>query len=152
MRTSRLLAALVVLLTSTRFGFGLMTEIIGPVKDRSYLTVDYPGRPAGMVKILQHDGSPAVLDPPPWPGGEIMITFPYADRITVDGEGYFRVFFTPEQFKELKARRVEKNIYLPDFASKGSSTALYAFPAAKLSLDKAAAGEVRIASPRAKKK
>ena len=103
-------------------------------------------------RLLFDDGSPATLDPPPWPGAEISITFSYAGRITLDEEGYFRVFFTPEQFENVKAKRIRKNIYIPDSERKGRSTALYAFPAMKLSLDKEEAGEIRIARPRAKNK
>jgi hypothetical protein len=103
-------------------------------------------------RLLFDDGSPAILDPPPWPGAEIFISFSYAGRITLDKEGYFRVFFTPEQFEEVKAQPIRRNIYIPDPETKGRGTALYAFPAAKLSLDKAEAGEVRIARPRPKNK
>jgi len=103
-------------------------------------------------RLLFEDGSPAILDLPPWPGAEISITFSYAGRITLDEEGYFRVFFTSEQFENLKAKRIRKNIYIPDFERKGRSTARYAFPAMKLSLDKEEAGEIRIARPRPKNK
>ena len=98
-------------------------------------------------RLLFDDGSPAVLDPAPWPGAEISITFSYAGRITIDKEGYFKVFFTPNQFEAVKAQRNRKNIYIPDFERKGRSTARFGFPAEKLSLDKAEAGELRIAKP-----
>ena len=95
-------------------------------------------------RLLFEDGSPAVADPPAWPGAEISITFPYAGNITVDNEGYFKVFFTPEQFEDVKAKRSGRNIYIPDFEAKGRSTARHTFPATKLSLDKTLAGEIRI--------
>jgi hypothetical protein len=101
-------------------------------------------------RLLFDDGSPAVLDPPPWPGAGISINFPYCSQITIDAQGYFRVFFTPEQFEAVKEQRSRKNIYIPDFDTTGRSTARFAFPAAKLSLDKAEAGEMRIARPRRK--
>ena len=99
-------------------------------------------------RLLFDDGSPAILDPPPWPGAEISITFSYAGRITLDEEGYFRVFFTREQFKDVTAQPVRNNIYIPDPETQGQSTARYAFPAMKLSLNKDRAGEMRIAKPR----
>jgi hypothetical protein len=113
-------------------------EVAGPTQ--SY----YFGR------LLFEDGSPAILDPLPWPGAEISITFPYAGRITIDEEGYFQVFFTLEQFVSVKARPIRKNIYIPDPEAKGRSTARYAFPALKLSLEKEQAGEIRIERPRPK--
>ena len=104
-------------------------------------------------RLLFDDGSPAILDPPPWPGAKISITFSYAgSTITLDKEGYFRVFFTPEQFEKLKTEPIRKNIYIPDSERKGGSTARYAFPATKLSLDKDKAGEIRIPRPRPKNK
>jgi hypothetical protein len=105
-----------------------------------------------LGRLLFEDGSPAVLDPPPWPGAEISLTFPFAGRITVDEQGYCKVFLTPGQFEEAKAQPVRKNVYVPDVEKKGRSTARYAFPAAKLSLDKDKAGEMRIPRPRAQKK
>jgi hypothetical protein len=99
-------------------------------------------------RLLFDDGSPAILDPASLPGAEISILFPYAGIVTLDAEGFFRVFFTPKQFEDLKAKRIRKNIHIPDFERKGCSTARHAFPATKLSLDKEEAGEFRIARPR----
>ena len=101
-------------------------------------------------RLLFEDDSPAILDRPPWPGAEISIEFSYAGRVTIDEEGYFKVFFTPEQFENVKAKHSRKNIYIPDFEAKGRSTARYAFPAMKLSLDKEQAGQIKIAKPRLK--
>lgn len=56
----------------------------------------------------------------------------------------------PEQFENVKAKRNRKNIYIPDFEAEGRSTARYAFPAMKLSLDKEQAGQIKIAKPRLK--
>ncbi len=79
-------------------------------------------------RLLFDDGSPAVLDPAPWPGAEISITFSYAGRITIDKEGYFKVFFTPNQFEAVKAQRNRKNIYIPDFERKGAARLVLGFP------------------------
>jgi len=121
--------------------------------DRSKLKAVEVVKPRFYIgRLLFRDGSPAMLDPPPWPGAEISITFSYAGRITLDEEGYFRVFFTPEQFENVKAKRIRKNVYIPNSERKGRSTALYVFPATKLSLDKEDAGEIRIARPRPRDK
>jgi hypothetical protein len=98
-------------------------------------------------RLLFDDGKPAILDPPPWPGAEISVTFPFAGQITIDQEGYFRVFFTPDQFERLKQREARKNVYIPNFERRGRSTARVVFPASKLSLDKSEAGVVRIPRP-----
>lgn len=37
---------------------------------------------------------------------------------------------------EMKGRKVRKNVYVPSFKEKGRSTALHAFPAMNLSLEK----------------
>ena len=98
-------------------------------------------------RILFEDGSPAVLDPLPWPGAEIAISFPYAGRVTIDPQGYFKVYFTAEQLEAFRKRRERKNIYIPDYENKNRSRARYVFPVSKLSLTKQTAGEVRIANP-----
>ena len=103
-------------------------------------------------RILFDDGSPPVLDPLPWPGAEVSVSFPFAGAVNPDKEGYFKVFFTAEQFAEMNARKVRKNVYIPSFERKGSSTAIYAYPATDLSQEKEKAGELRIAKPMPKKK
>jgi hypothetical protein len=72
--------------------------------------------------------------------------------VNLDKKGYFQLYFTEDQHAAMKARKIRKNIYLPDVDEKGSSRALYAFPAMDLSLDKDEAGVIRIAKPRPKKK
>ncbi len=89
-----------------------------------------------------------MMDPRPWAGANISILFPFAGHVSIDDEGYFKVFFTPEQFQALKRETARKNVYIPSFDKKGYSTALYTYPAAKLSLDKKQAGIVVIGRPR----
>jgi peroxiredoxin len=98
-------------------------------------------------RVLFEDGSPAIIDPVPWPGAEIEIAFPYAGSARVDSEGYFKVYFTSEQYEKAKAEFAGKNIYVPDYDKKGSGTARFAFPVSKLSQDKEKAGVVRILKP-----
>jgi hypothetical protein len=104
-------------------------------------------------RILFEDGSPPILVPAPWPGAGIGIDFPYAGPVHLDSEGYFKVYFTKEQYENLKTGKVGmgKNIYIPSYESQGSSTALYEFPASKLSRDKERAGVVKIPIPGPKK-
>jgi len=97
-------------------------------------------------RVLFEDGSPAILDPKPWPGAEISLSFPYAAPARLDAEGYFKVVLEPEQFAKLKARKPDKNIYCPTVDRNGSR-ATDAFPPELLSQDKAKAGVVRIAKP-----
>ncbi|MFP6898067.1 MAG: hypothetical protein VCA38_15800 [Roseibacillus sp.] len=103
-------------------------------------------------RVLFDDGSPAILDPAPWQGARIAVSFPYAGMVNLDKKGYFQLYFTPDQYAAMKARKIRKNIYLPDLDEKGSSRALYAFPAMDLSLEKEKAGVIRIAKPRPNKK
>jgi hypothetical protein len=97
-------------------------------------------------RVLFTDGSPPVLEPKPWPGAEVWVDFPYAGMAHFDSEGYFKLFFGPEQFKQLKSRKPSKNIYVP-MQEQGRSTATDIFPAELLSPDKAKAGVVKIEKP-----
>jgi hypothetical protein len=103
-------------------------------------------------RILFEDGSPAVLDKSIWQGAEIMIDFPYAGPPEIDSEGFFKVYFTPEQYEKVKERKARKNIYIPDSQDIRRATALYAFPVAQLSKDKSKAGVVKIPRPNPPKK
>jgi hypothetical protein len=98
-------------------------------------------------RILFEDGSPPILVPAPWPGAAIQVDFPYAGMPRIDSEGFFKVYFTEEQYERLKADKVRKNIYVPSYEQKNSSTARFEFPASKLSRDKRKAGVVRIPFP-----
>jgi hypothetical protein len=103
-------------------------------------------------RLLFDDGSPALLNPVPWPGAEIRVEFPYASPSSLDAEGYFKVFFTQDQFDALKSRKVQKNIYIPSYEQRGRSRARFTFPAAKLSLRKDQAFVVKIPNPAPKPK
>ena len=100
-------------------------------------------------RLLFDDGSPAILDPEPWPGGKIHLDFPFAGMVTPDSEGYFQVYFTRDQFEQLKEKRPRKNVYVPNFEKKGHSSALHAFPPAQLSATKKRAGVLKIPRPNA---
>ena len=103
-------------------------------------------------RILFEDGSPAILDPPPWPGAKIKLSFPYVGPARPDSQGYFKLTFTGEQFKELGERKDRRNIYIPDLIKRGWSRAEFTFPANLLSPDKAKAGVVWIPRPRLPRK
>jgi hypothetical protein len=98
-------------------------------------------------RILFEDGSPPILVPAPWPGARIWVDFPYAGMPHIDSEGYFKVFFTKEQYEKLRAGKVRKNIYIPSYEQKNCSSARFEFPASKLSRDKRKAGVVKIPFP-----
>jgi hypothetical protein len=97
-------------------------------------------------RILFEDGSPAILDPAPWPDAEIYVDFSYVGMARLDAEGYFKVFFTRGQFENLKSQKPRKNIYRPA-EQRGRSFAADIFPAELLSQDKAKAGVVKIEKP-----
>ncbi len=99
-------------------------------------------------RILFEDGSSPILDPVPWPGAEIRVDFPYAGDAAIDSQGYFKVYFTKEQYEEAKAQKARQNIYIPDYSDKGRSTARFAFPVASLCQDKTKAGVVKIPRPK----
>ncbi len=98
-------------------------------------------------RLLFEDGSPPVLEPVPWPGAEIRINFPYASPSGIDTDGYFKVFFTADQFEELKTKKARRNIYVPSYEKRGRSTARFIYPAAKLSVNKDDAFVVKIPNP-----
>lgn len=129
--------------TDTRFPVEMLTknkEQAKPIKVAapSY----YYGR------ILFEDGSPPVLDPPPWPGAKIMVHFPYCGSGDFDSQGYFKVSLTKEQFIELNLRKAGQNIYIPDLVKRGRSTAKFVYPPNLLSQDKSKAGIIRIPRPK----
>ncbi len=69
-------------------------------------------------RLLFEDGSPPVLDPPPWPGAEIMVSFPYGGQADFDAQGYFKLAMTAEQSELLLKRKDQRNIYIPDLITK----------------------------------
>ena len=126
-------------------------EMLTREKDKARpVKVSAPGYYYG--RILFEDGSPAILDPPPWPGAEIMVTFPYGGPTNPDSHGYFKLTFTAEQFKKLDKRKDRRNIYIPDLIKRGRSRAEFIFPANLLSKDKAKAGVVKIPRPKLPRK
>ena len=99
-------------------------------------------------RILFEDGSPPILEPAPWPSAEIRVNFPYAGSFpTVDSNGYFKVYFTKQQYETAKTKKARKNIMIPDYDSKNRSTGMFIFPVSKLSQKKEEAGVVRIPEP-----
>lgn len=80
-------------------------------------------------QILFEDGSPPILDPEPWPGAEIHLSFPFAGMARPDKSGRFRIALTESQFEELISRPVSKNVYVPLYGTLGRSRALHAYPA-----------------------
>lgn len=111
-------------------------------------TVSIPNPAFYYGRLLFEDGSPALLDPAPGPHAKIQVNFPYAGSAHLDSEGYFRVYFTPEQYEAVRMEKVHRNIYIPSYEQRGSASALYTFPAADLSQDKSKAGVVRIPRPK----
>lgn len=118
-------------------------------RDKSKLKPVKIGKPGFYHgRILFEDGSPPILKPEPWRGARIQISFPYAGMVRPDKQGFFKVTFTSEQIKAMQARKAGKNIYVPRYDRKNSSTALHNFPVDLLSKDKSKAGVVRIPKPR----
>ena len=98
-------------------------------------------------QILFEDGTPAILDPAPWPGAEIHLSFPYAGMVQPNKKGMFKLSLTKDQFKDLSSKRDRKNIYVPSYEKKNQSTALHAFPVSKLTMDEAKPGVVKLPRP-----
>jgi len=103
-------------------------------------------------RILFEDGSPPILDPPPWPGAEIRVDIRYGGFTEIDSEGYFKVPLTKEHMEKLLADKPQRNIYIPDLVKKGQSRAELTFPANLLSLDKDKAGVVKVPRPKLPRK
>lgn len=126
-----------------------------PWLDVEYLTQDKDSaQPATVAKpallygrLLFDDGSPATLNPLPWPGAEIQIHFPFTGSATPAADGYIQVYLSPDQLETIKADKARKNVYVPSYEREGSSTALHVFPVSKLSPNKDEAGVVRIPNP-----
>jgi len=118
------------------------------VRDSERATPERVAGPAYYYgRILFKDGSPAVLDSKLGRNvTQISVAFPYGGQVLLDREGYFKVFFAPEQLAKLKTREPRKNVYIP-VNDKFGSAAMETFPAALLFLDRAKAGVVQIAKP-----
>jgi len=133
------------------------TDAIFPVKmlalEKDKAKAIKIGRPKFYYgRVLFEDGTPAFLDNDPWPGAEIMLSFPYAGSVKPDSQGYFKVYFTKEQYEKVKVKKSGKNIYIPNPSEKGSSTARVAYPVSLLSQDKTKAGVVKIPRPKLPKR
>jgi hypothetical protein len=100
-------------------------------------------------RILFEDGSPPILVPAPWPGAGISVYFPYAGWPEIDSEGYFKVYFTKEQYEAFKTSKDKprNNIIIPSYKEKYVGRERFLFPASKLSRDKKTAGVVKIPFP-----
>ena len=103
-------------------------------------------------RILFEDGSPPILDPPPWPGAEIQVDIRYGGFTGIDSQGYFKVPLTKERFEKLIAEKSQRNIYIPDLIRRGRSRAELTYPVNLLSRDKAKAGVVKIPRPKLPRK
>ncbi|MBN1975413.1 MAG: hypothetical protein JW787_17385 [Sedimentisphaerales bacterium] len=108
-------------------------------------SVKVAGLPYYYGRILFEDGSPAIADSSIWKGSEIHVDFSYAGMGHIDSEGYFKVFFTPEQYKKAQESKERKNIYVP--TGPNSGRAMHTFPVTELSQDKSKAGVVKIPRP-----
>jgi hypothetical protein len=129
--------------TDQRFPVEMLTQDINEAKPVKVKGPDYY-----YGRILFEDGSPAVLDPPPWPGAEIFVDFPFAGMAHIDSEGYFKVYLTNEQFEKASADKPRRNIYIPDSVEQSRSTAQIAYPVNLLSQEKEKAGVVKIPRPK----
>ncbi len=106
------------------------------------------GRPRFYYgRILFEDGSPPILNPLPWSGAKIRVNFPYTGPVPIDSEGYFKVYFSDEQYEKIKDEKAQKNILIPSYGTTGMSTARFEFPVSGLSQKKEKAGVVRILRP-----
>jgi hypothetical protein len=103
-------------------------------------------------RILFEDGSPPILDPPPWPGAEIQVDIRYGGFTGIDSQGYFKVPLTKERFEKLSAEKPQRNIYIPDLIRRGRAKAEHTFPAHLLSQDKDKAGILKIPRPKLPRK
>lgn len=124
-------------------------KMLGPKDKIKPFIVDRPQFYYG--RILFEDGTPPKLDPLPWPGAEIKVSFSYAGSATIDEKGFFKVFFTDEQYKKVLAKKEGMNIYIPSYIRKNTSTARHAFPISVLTKDKNKPGVVKIPRPSAKR-
>lgn len=134
--------------TDTRFPVEMLAK--GKDKEARPIKVTAPSYYYG--RILFEDGSPPVLVPPPWPGAEIMVSFPYGGQADFESQGYFKLAITTEQFEQLLKRKDRRNIYIPDLIRKSRSRSEFTFPANLLSPNKAKAGVVKIPRPKLPRK
>jgi len=100
-------------------------------------------------RLLFEDGAP--VSSAAWSGREVRVDFPYAGSATVEGDGYFKVCFTGDQYEKAKAEKERKNIYIPSSEERNRSSARFVFPVSKLSRDKEQSGVVKIPKPEPEK-
>jgi len=140
------------LVEAARTDMRLPVEMLAKGKDKDARPIKVTAPSYYYGRLLFEDGSPPVLDPPPWPGAEIMVSFPYCGQADFDAQGYFKLAMTAEQFELLLKRKEQRNIYVPDLIRKGRSRGEYTFPADLLSRDRAKAGVVKIPRPKLPRK
>ncbi len=141
-------------LTTTTGNFRSVAKKDGSKFPLDALTAEREKAPAQKIpapkyyygRILFDDGKPAILDPKPWEGAEIFLSFSYAGNMHLDKDGYFQLFLEPEQLDELIKQGDRANVYVPE-QEQGRGSARETFPPGILSQDKSKAGEIKIARP-----
>lgn len=114
------------------------------------LTLTIPSKHVLYGRVLFEDGSPAVLQPAPWPGAETRILLPIGSRArgvaTVEQDGYFTVYLDEAELERLKSGSGQLIINVPT-AQQGRSTTVGKFPFDLLSPQKNKAGVVKVNVP-----
>ncbi len=110
-------------------------------------------------RVLFEDGTPAVIDPPTWPGAKIRVNIRKRARGTVgvvvsplDSEGYFSVYVRDADLDKFKGKTVELSIRCPTPGSGGPHAPLQDLGrySTVLSLDRSKANVITVPRPYAR--
>jgi len=116
--------------------------------------IEVPSKYVLYGRVLFEDGSPAVVEPTPWPGAKSSIFVPMGSRARgiadIDDDGYFAVHLSASEYENIKAGKRQLVINIPT-SQEGRRRTVGKFPFELLAEDRDKAGVVRVKRPEKQK-
>ncbi|MHC4097501.1 MAG: M56 family metallopeptidase, partial [Planctomycetota bacterium] len=116
--------------------------------------IEVPTKYVLYGRVLFEDGSPAVVEPTPWPGAKSSILVPMGRRARgiadIDDDGYFAVYLSVREHENLKSGRDQLMVNIPT-SQEGRRKTVGKFPFEILAEDRDKAGVIRVKRPEKQK-
>jgi beta-lactamase regulating signal transducer with metallopeptidase domain len=116
--------------------------------------IEVPSKYVLYGRVLFEDGSPAVVEPTPWPGAKSSIFVPMGSRgrgiADIDDDGYFAVHLSAREHENLKSGKDQLMVNIPT-SQEGRRRTVGKFPFEILSEDRDKAGVIRVKRPEKQK-